>query len=90
MELLFIAWGFVLGAAITYIIFVLKPYKEDKIKYFVMRGSSSLELVEVNLTTKKIKTLCSELYLFLYGLDKEDYDDLPQWSHREVNIKLED
>lgn len=90
MELLFIAWGFVLGAAITYIIFVLKPYEKDKIKYFIKRGSSSLELVEANLTTKKVKTLCSELYLFLYGLDKEDYDDLPQWSVREVNINMED
>ena len=90
MELLFVVWGFVLGAAITYIIFVLKPYEKDKIKYFVIRGSSSLELIEANLTKKRTNTICSELYFFLYGLDKEDYGDLPQWEHREVNIKLED
>ena len=87
MDLLFIAWGFVFGVAITYIGFVLKPYKKDKIKYFVKRGDSSLELIEANLTKKRTKTLCSESYLFLYGLDSKDYDDLPQWSVKEVNLE---
>lgn len=88
MDLLFIAWGFVFGVAITYIIFVLKPYKKDKIKYYVMRGNCYLlELIEANLTKKKTKIICSELYFFLYGLDKEDYVDLPQWSVKEVNLE---
>ena len=90
MDLLFITWGFVLGAAITYIGFVLKPYKKDKIKYFVKRDSASLELIEANLTKKRTKTLCSEPYLFLYGLDRRDYADLSQQSVREVNLNLED
>lgn len=90
MWILFMAWGFALGAAITYIIFVLKPYKEDKIKYFVVRDTLLLKLIEVNFTKKKTEVLCSEMFLFLYGLDRKDYDDLPQWGHREVKINLED
>lgn len=88
MELLFIVWGFVLGTAITYIVYVLKPYEKDKIKYFVKRGFIDA-LIEVNLTTKKTRIICFEDDFIAYGLNPNDYKDMREKELREVTIKID-